>query len=234
MKKREIKQTEEQLLSHIEVSDSVLDRARAELEEMQKEKKERGRTVSPIPATISAQGQGGTATQVLSRRSIIIIAAACVLIAAAIILTIFFMLPKKNFGTESLYTLSELERRDIDSIEEYNIEYGTAYIGASGGISNGFVYSDKARDVLLVENFVYDNHGCTLYVLTDAYDKSVDILQPFYGCQDTMTVNDQEVFYERSSLDSAYFYLDGTAYFLSLEVSEQEMLRSVLEYLLTE
>lgn len=234
MKKREIKQTEEQLLSHIEVSDSVLDRARAELEAMQKEKKERGRTVSPIPVAAGAQGQGGTATQVISRRRIIVIAAACVLIAAAILLTIFLILPKKNFGPEPLYTLSELERRDIDSIAEYNVEYGTAYIGASGGVTNGFVYSDEVRDVLLIENFVYDNNGCTLYVLTDAYDKSVDILQPFYSCQDTMTVNDQEVFYESRSLDSAYFYLDGTAYFLSLEVRGQEMLQSILEYLITE
>lgn len=234
MKKREIKKTEEQLLSPIEVSDSVLDQARAELEKMQTEKKEERRTVAPIFAAAGAQGQGGTVTQVVSRRRIIVIAAVCVLIAAAVILTIFFLQPKNNFSEEPTYTLSELEQRDIVGIEQYNVEYDTDYIGASDGVTACYVYADEARDVLLVENFTYNGNGCALYVLTDAYDKSVDILQPFYACQSTMTVNGQEVNYESDTFDYAYFYRGDAAYFLSVAESGQETLQSILEYLIAE
>lgn len=229
MKKRVIKDTEERLLSQTEVSDGVLDSARAELEELRRDMVSKGGAASPVPASVASSGRGA-ATQTVSRR-VAVIAAACLLVAVAVVLIIIFAMPKSNFSNEPVYVLSELEEREIGSVAQYNAEYGTDYLCASGGVQ-GCAYSDGSRDVLLKEGFAYDGSDCLLYVLTDASGNSVDILQSFYQCAALVEVEGNEVYYDAYTCGLAYFYGAGSAYFLSVEEGGYELLLGVLGYLI--
>ncbi len=235
MKKREIKEVEERLLSQTEVPDRVLDSARAELEDMRREniwQKER-QTGRRVGAPVGAAGaHGGAAAQTVSRRRIAVIAAACLVVVAAVVIVVAVAIPKSNFSNQPLYSLSELEAREISSVAQYNEEKGTQYLCANEGVTQSYAYSDGSRDVLLSESFSFGDSGCTLYVLTDSSDKSVDILQPFYDCAATAEVSGTEVCYDGDSCNSAYFYSGGSAYFLSVDEGGYELLFDVLQYII--
>ncbi|MGM9646475.1 MAG: hypothetical protein ACI3XS_07285 [Eubacteriales bacterium] len=227
MKKKDIKKTEEQLLSYIEVPDSVLDCARAELNEVRQEKEER----IYVPVSGNSQSYGGAAARAIPLRGIMI-AALCLVVAAAITLTVIFTLPKSNFSDAPVYILSELKQREIYSVALYNDEHGTVYLGAANGITQAEAYSDGVRDVMLKENFTFGETSCVWYVLTDSSDKSVDVLTPFFLCEDVMTIQEQQVFYDGNNYTSAYFYHGDATYFLATDDGEQEFLIAVLETLI--
>ena len=167
---------------------------------------------------------------VVMQRGVTIAAVACIILAA-IFFVVFFSRQRDLVSDESVFKLVELEEREIISISQYNIENGTSYLCAEEDVSDGLAYSDGSRDVLLTENFYYSGVDCVLYVLTDASDKSVDVLSPFYDCFNTMQVDEREVFYDDLTLSLAYFHDGETKYFLSLEVGGKEALSAVLKYL---
>lgn len=232
MKKREIKDIEERLLSKTDVPDGVLDSARAELDGLRYEGEHSGRAITSAPAS-GVNGGRGAAAQAVSRRRIAVIAvAACLLVVVAVVLIVVFTLPKSKLGEEPLYAFAELEEREIGSVAEYNVEYGTEYLCAEEGATQGYAYSDGSRDVLLSESFSYGGSDCVLYVLTDSYDNRVDILQPFYDCIATATAGGIEVYYDGDAFAAAYFYSGSAAYFISLEGGGFELLFGALEYLI--
>ena len=208
MKKREIEKTENLLLSQIEVSDGVLDKARAELAERQEK----------------------TESSPVKRKKYIAAAVACALVCVILVPVIYFSAPSNNGGSEPVYRLEELDRREIPSIGGYNDEYAAHYYRYPEATETAYAYSYGGKDILLAETFSYRSEECVWYVLTDTAD-SVDILQDFYGCTATETVNGFQIYYDLAA-GKAYFAEDGSAYFLSAR-TDHDGLTEILSLILT-
>lgn len=210
MKNRQYKELHDELLSDIQVSDSTLDQARAELLKEGKSEKVKFKPMLKV----------------------LVPSLALVLCCLIIIPVIWHTVPNANHGSKGTeYHINDLEKREILSFAWYNEESASEIFYADLP-ANSWLYADGEKNVMLQETFSYQNIGCELSVILNPNDK-IEEFQIFDELSLTGSCKSIEYFYgsvDGSSL--ATFDYGNEQYFLSVQGTDQTLFFEIIQLII--
>lgn len=210
MKNRQYKELHDELLSDIQISDSTLDQARAELLKEGKSEK----------------------VKFKPRLKVLVPSLALVLCCLIMIPVIWLTVPNANHGSNGKeYRINDLEKRDILSFAWYNEESASDIFYADLP-ANSWLFADGEKNVMLQEAFSYQNIGCELSVILNPNDK-IEELQIFHELSLTGSCKAIEYFYGSvNGYTLATFDYGNEQYFISVQGTDETLLFEIIQLII--
>lgn len=222
------KNIEKALLSNIEVSDSVLNKARLEMEN---QKNKENIKVSAISFSNKASEQGEAITRKLPAKTLVIVAI-IIAVSVALLITVIFY-PSTNLDNGKTYVFNQLSFREITSIPEYNKERAVSLFYIDTKESDNRCYYDDECDVLILQGFTYRDVVGELYVIMDSKN-TIDLLYDYDGFEKSIEILQHTIYYEEDEDGMrAMFQHENRKYCLQIFSNDSELFIAILKHILS-